>query len=216
MAKLAYHFEAGGWAMWLILVCLVFAIGFTIERAMYLYKASIDKDEFISKMQKCITAGDVAGAIKVCSAEHNPLARIVKQGLLKVNRPDDEVQAAMDEAALKELPLIERRTPYLGLLANVGMLCGLFGTVVGLITAFGEVAKADAASKATGLAKGIEEAMNCTAFGLITAVFALLMMGLLNGKTQKIIDDINAATVQVLNLVVGNRSKVDLQNIPAE
>jgi biopolymer transport protein ExbB/TolQ len=58
--------------------------------------------------------------------------------------------------------------------------------------------------------------MNCTAFGLITAVFALLMMGLLNGKTQKIIDDINAATVQVLNLVVGNRSKVDLQNIPAE
>ena len=58
--------------------------------------------------------------------------------------------------------------------------------------------------------------MNCTAFGLMTAVFALLMMGLLNGKTQKIIDDINAATVQVLNLVVGNRSKVDLQNIPAE
>ena len=58
--------------------------------------------------------------------------------------------------------------------------------------------------------------MNCTAFGLITAVFALLMMGILNGKTQKIIDDINAATVQVLNLVVGNRSKVDLQNMPAE
>ena len=51
---------------------------------------------------------------------------------------------------------------------------------------------------------------------LLTAVFALLLMGLLNGKTQKIIDDINAATVQVLNLVVGNRSKVDLQNIPAE
>ena len=188
MAKLAYHFEAGGWAMWLILVILVFAIAFTIERAMYLYKASINKDEFIAKMQKCITAGDVAGAIKVSSAEQNPLARIVKQGLLKVNRPDAEVQAAMDEAALRELPLIERRTPYLGLLANVGMLCGLFGTVVGLITAF----------------------------GLITAVFALLMMGLLNGKTQKIIDDINAASVQVLNLVVGNRSKVDLQNMPAE
>ena len=82
--------------------------------------------------------------------------------------------------------------------------------------AFGEVAKADAASKATGLAKGIEEAMNCTAFGLITAVFALLMMGLLNGKTQKIIDDMNAASVQVLNLVVGTRPKVDLQNKPAE
>ena len=49
MAKLAYHFEAGGWAMWLILVCLVFAIGFTIERAMYLYKASIDKDDSLRR-----------------------------------------------------------------------------------------------------------------------------------------------------------------------
>ncbi|MEZ4286790.1 MAG: MotA/TolQ/ExbB proton channel family protein [Polyangiales bacterium] len=199
--------------MYLILACLVMAIGFTVERMMYLRKASISKNEFIETMQKCITAGDVAQAIKVCSAEDAPLSRIVKSGLLKVNRPDDEVQAAMDEAALRELPLIERRTPYLGLLANVGMLCGLFGTVVGLIKAFGEVASADAASKATGLAHGIEEAMNCTAFGLITAVFALVMMGLLNGKTQKLIDDINLATVQVLNLVVGNRSRVDLQNL---
>ena len=202
--------------MWLILLCLVLAIGITIERTVFLYRASINKGTFVEQIQKCVTAGNVTAAIKVCSAQNNPLARIVKQGLLKVNRPDVEVQAAMDEAALRELPNIEQRTPYLGLLANVGMLFGLFGTVVGLITAFGEVAKADAASKATGLAKGIEEAMNCTAFGLMTAVFALLMLGLLNGKTQKILDDINHATVQVLNLVVGHRSKVDLQNLPAE
>ena len=212
MSKLAYHFEAGGWAMWLILACLIVAIGLTVERVMFLYKASINKDEFISSMQKCITGGDVAQAIKVCSAQDAPLARIVKAGLLKVNRPDAEVQAAMDEAALHELPQIERRTPYLGLVANVGMLCGLFGTVYGLIVAFGAVAGADPAGKATMLAKGIEEAMNCTAFGLLTAIFALLMFGFLNGKTQKMLDDINHATVQVVNLVVGNRSRVDLQN----
>ncbi len=74
MAKLAYHFEAGGWAMWLILICLVVAIGFSVERAMYLYKSAIDKDEFIAKMQRCITSGDVAGAIKVCSAEQTLIA----------------------------------------------------------------------------------------------------------------------------------------------
>ena len=129
---------------------------------MYLYKASIDKDEFIAKMQKCITAGDVAGAIKVCSAEHNPLARIVKQGLLKVNRPDEEVQAAMDEAALREMPKITQRTPYLALLANLALLSGLLGTVSGLITAFGAVSakSVDPSQKATNLAAGISEAMN--------------------------------------------------------
>ena len=174
MATLAHHFEEGGWGMYPILVWQIIAIGIIIERAIYLYRSSINKDVFLATMQKCILAGDVARAIKLCSAANAPLARIVKAGLMKVNRPDAEVQAAMDEAALRELPKIESRTGYLALLANLAMLSGLLGTVTGLIVAFGAVANADGASKATMLAKGISEAMNCTAFGLFAAILALL------------------------------------------
>ena len=210
MATLAHHFEEGGWGMYPILVWQIIAIGIIIERAIYLYRSSINKDVFLATMQKCILAGDVARAIKLCSAANAPLARIVKAGLMKVNRPDAEVQAAMDEAALRELPKIESRTGYLALLANLAMLSGLLGTVTGLIVAFGAVANADASSKATMLAKGISEAMNCTAFGLFAAILALLGFAVLNGKTQSLLDDINAATVQVMNLVVNNRSKINL------
>ena len=169
MANLMHHFQEGGWGMYPILLFQVIAIGIIVERAIYVYKASINKDVFLATMQKCILAGDVGRAIKMCSAANAPLARIVKAGLMKVNRPDAEVQAAMDESALRELPKLEHRTPYLALLANLAMLSGLLGTVSGLIVAFGAVANADASSKATMLAKGISEAMNCTAFGLIAA-----------------------------------------------
>jgi biopolymer transport protein ExbB/TolQ len=216
MATLAHHFEEGGWAMYVILFWLVVAIGVIVERSVYLYKSSINKDVFLNTMQKCILAGDIGRAIKLCSAANAPLARIVKAGLMKVNRPDSEVQAAMDEAALRELPKIETRTAYLGLLANLAMLSGLFGTVIGLITAFAAVAGADATSKATMLAKGISEAMNCTAFGLIAAIISLMGFAVLNGKTQGMLDDINAATVQVMNLVVNNRSKVNLEGVGQE
>ncbi|MBX3271296.1 MAG: MotA/TolQ/ExbB proton channel family protein [Sandaracinaceae bacterium] len=215
MATLAHHFEEGGWGMYPILVWQIIAIGIIIERAIYLYRSSINKDVFLATMQKCILAGDVARAIKLCSAANAPLARIVKAGLMKVNRPDAEVQAAMDEAALRELPKIESRTGYLALLANLAMLSGLLGTVTGLIIAFGAVANADASSKATMLAKGISEAMNCTAFGLFAAILALLGFAVLNGKTQSLLDDINAATVQVMNLVVNNRSKINIQGAAA-
>ena len=215
MSGIAHHFEEGGWMMYGILFWLIIAIGLIVERAVFLYKSSINKDVFLATMQKCILAGDIGRAIKLCSAANAPLARIVKAGLMKVNRPDAEVQAAMDEAALRELPKIEARTPYLALLANLAMLSGLLGTVVGLIVAFAAVANADASSKATMLAKGISEAMNCTAFGLIAALVALIGFAVLNGKTQSLIDDINAATVQVMNLVVNNRSKVNLQGVPA-
>lgn len=213
MSALAHHFEEGGWAMYIILFWLIIAIAIIIERSVYLYKSSINKDVFLATMQKCILAGDIGRAIKLCSAANAPLARIVKAGLMKVNRPDSEVQSAMDETALIELPKIETRTGYLALLANLAMLSGLFGTVIGLIAAFGAVAGADASSKATMLAKGISEAMNCTAFGLLAAIAALIGFAGLNGKTQGMLDDINGATVQVMNLVVNNRSKVNLSGV---
>src|ERR1044071_7958645 len=196
-------FKEGGWGMWPILFWSILTIGIIVERALYLFGSSINKDAFLATMQKCILAGDVAKAVKMCSAANAPLGRIVQAGLVKVNRPDEEVQAAMDEAALREIPKIAKRTGFLALLANLAMLSGLLGTVTGLITSFGAVSgeSVDPSQKARILAEGISEAMNCTAFGLIIAILAIIGFAILNGKTQGLEDDINEATVQVVNLV---------------
>jgi len=211
-AEIWDHFKQGGWPMWIILFWWIFVFAISVERGLYLFGASINKEVFLSTMQKCILAGDVQKAVKMCSSANAPLARIVQAGLIKVNRPDEEVQAALDEAALRELPKLGARTPYLGLLSNLAMLTGLFGTVLGLIRSFGAVSKpgVDQAQKATILAEGISEAMNCTAFGLMIAIAGLIAFAVLNGKTQGLEDDINEATVQVMNLIVNNRQKVNL------
>jgi biopolymer transport protein ExbB len=216
MAGIWKHFKDGGWGMYPIVLWSIFSIGIIIERALYLFGSSINKDVFLATMQKCILAGDVAKAVKMCSAANAPLARIIQAGLVKVNRPDEEVQAAMDEAALREIPKIAKRTGFLALLANLAMLSGLLGTVSGLIQSFGAVSgeSVDPSQKARILAEGISEAMNCTAFGLIVALMALIGFALLNGKTQGLEDDINEASVQVLNLVVTNRQKVNLGGVP--
>lgn len=216
-ADLWVHYKSGGWPMWIILLWSIFIIGIIVERAIYLFGSSINKDVFLSTMQKCILAGDIQKAIKLCSAANAPLARIVQAGLIKVNRPDEEVQASLDEAALRELPKLGQRTGYLGLLANLAMLTGLFGTVLGLIKSFGAVSKpgVDQAQKAAILAEGISEAMNCTAFGLLVAILGLIGFAVLNGKTQRLEDDINEATVQVMNLIVHNRQKVNLSDLQA-
>lgn len=219
MHSMYEHFKEGGWGMWPIVLWLVFVIAITVERSMFLFKAAINKDAFLANIQKCIYAGDVGRAIKLCSSANAPLARIVKAGLMKVNRPDDEVQAAMDEAALREMPKVEHRTPYLGLLSNLAMLSGLLGTVTGLIGAFGAVGgrgggpAIDPGKKAELLAAGISEAMNCTAFGLGVAIIGLIAFAILNGRTQGVTDDINEGTVQVLNLVTQNRSKINVAGV---
>lgn len=216
MESIAHAWQEGGWGMYPIAVCSVFIFAVAIERIQYLFfRASISKDAFVQAMRKYILAGNVGKALALCSQTPTPLSNIIKAGLVKVNKSDAEVQAAMDEASLREMPRLEKRTAYLAMLANVAMLAGLLGTISGLIGCFAAVADADASERAVQLAAGISEAMNCTAFGLITAIPGLVFFGILQGKTQQLSDDINEASVSVLNLIVTNRDKLDLTTLGA-
>jgi biopolymer transport protein ExbB len=200
------HFQEGGWGMWAILIITTIPIlVISIERVITLTRARIDKERLLALLKSQVMAGNVQGAIKVCAGNSVSLTRILQAGLAKYNRPDAEIQAAMDEAALHELPLIEKRTGYLAMLGNPATLLGLLGTLTGLITSFAGGAGVDPSMKATLLARGISEAMNCTAFGLGSGIFGLLVFALLNGQTQHRLDDINEVSVQVVNLVVAPR-----------
>jgi biopolymer transport protein ExbB/TolQ len=201
-------FDLGGPNMYVILITFIFMLGVLVERIVVLYfQSNVDKEGFTKVLVKNILNGDLRGALKLCSISKFPLARILQAGLMKAKESDAEVQAAMDEAALRELPRIEKRTGYLAMLGNVTVLMGLLGTILGLIRSFGAVANASASEKATELAKGIAEAMYNTAFGLTVAIIAIIAYAFLQAKSQHLVDDINETTVSVLNLIVSNRDK---------
>src|SRR5689334_11952245 len=191
LTAISTAFHKGGWGMWPILFTSVMIIAIIVERAVYLFRASVDKDKLLALLKSQVMSGNVQGAIKVCSGNPTPMTRIVQAGLMKFNRSDAEVQAAMDEAALRELPRVNARTPYLGMLANFAVMAGLLGTISGMIRAFGSVGDADSSQRATRLAASISEALNCTAFGIASSLVGLLGFSLLMGKTQSITDDIN-------------------------
>ena len=170
---LADAFHEGGWGMWPILFLLMLTIAILIERAVFLRKAVIDKEKLLGLLRSQISAGNIQGAIKVCSGNSTPVTRILQAGLMRANRSDAEIESAMDEASLRELPAIEKRTGYLAMLGNLATLAGLLGTIGGLIKSFAGVAGVDPSQKATLLSKGISEAMNCTFFGLLTGIIGL-------------------------------------------
>jgi biopolymer transport protein ExbB/TolQ len=198
---LADAFHEGGWGMWPILILLMITMSILIERAVYLRRAVIDKEKLVALLRSQISAGNIQGAIKVCSGNSTPLTRIVQAGLMRANRSDEEITSAMEEAGLRELPKLEKRTGYLAMLGNLATLAGLLGTITGLIKSFAGVAGVDPSQKATLLSKGISEAMNCTAFGLTTGIIGLAAFAWLNGKTQNALDDIAEVKKNVSNLL---------------
>lgn len=215
--ELAMRWEAGQWGMYPIALCLIISLAIMVERTMVLaFKASINKEGFLRGLKKHIYAGDLDKAINyVAGQKPTPLTNVIKAGLMNVPKGQEEVQAALDEASLRETPRLEARTGYLAMLSNAAMLAGLLGTVSGLISCFEAVGNVNPADKATILAHGISEAMNCTGFGLLTAIPSLVAFSLLTGRTQSLINDINETSVSVLNLIVTNRDKFKNVSIAA-
>jgi len=199
------HFQEGGWGMYPILLLFGMVVFFTFDRFLYISKSKVDTDKLMSLLKSQIVSGNIQGALNTCQASPSPVTRIVAAGLRRAGGSDHDVQQGMDEEALRELPKIEKRTGYLAMLGNLATLAGLLGTITGLIKSFAGVAGVDPSMKATMLSKGISEAMNCTAFGLGTGILGLATYAILNGMTQHVMDGINQATVETLNLVVAGR-----------
>lgn len=202
--QLRHQFLEGGWAMWLILFWLLSSLAVVLERCVYLFSSHQNIEVLTATVLKNILADDIPRAINLAKRAHTPLGNIVSAGLEKCDNLPKEVQAALDETALIELPNIGKRIGYLALFANLSMLCGLFGTIVGLIKAFGVVGSGsiDPASKARLLAEGIGEAMNCTAFGLLVAILSVAAYAFLNNWARNQEEGIHLVTVKVYNALV--------------
>ena len=201
-------FTEGGAFMWIILVVFVFAMAIAFERLFFVvFRANINATAFMAQIQKLIMANNIDRAIKLCNAEpHAMLPKVVKAGLTRANRTEKELENAIQEVTLEIAPIVNKRTAYLGMLANVATLVGLLGTIMGLIQAFTAVANANPAEKADLLSASISVAMNTTAFGLMVAIPLLIIHAILTSKTGDIVDSLEMATVKALN-VFSRRAK---------
>ena len=126
-------------------------------------------------------------------------------------RRREDIEVAMDESMIEITPQLEKRTHYLATFANLATLLGLLGTVIGLIHAFGAVATVNPAEKANLLSASISEAMNCTAFGLMTAVPIVFAHAFLQTKTSEVVAGLEMAFVKFLN-VLTERQAAQLQS----
>jgi biopolymer transport protein ExbB len=205
--NLVEMFKGGGLMMAPIALIFVLTAVIVLDRVFYLSKSQVDVEKLMSLLKSQIVSGNIRGAINTCEASPAPVTRIIAAGLRQAGGSEHQIQQAMDEEALRELPKIEKRTGYLAMLGNLATLAGLLGTITGLIKSFAGVAGVDPSMKATALSRGISEAMNCTAFGLFTGIIGLATYAWLNGKTQNILDGVNQGTVETLNLAVAGRAE---------
>ena len=204
-------FCEGGHVMFIIAGIGVLTLFLIIERMMTLKKLAINKDEFSENVFGMILRGDIQGAIAYCDRTPAPITNTIKAGLVQVlnRRPDEEVQVAMDASILRESPKLEGWTAFLAVFGNVSVLVGLLGTIIGLIRSFSGVGQADAATKAALLSQGISEALNCTAFGLLVAIIAIMGYAIFQTLVGRAVTEVTESSMNLMNVVVSNRDRIE-------
>jgi biopolymer transport protein ExbB len=201
-------FVQGGPFMIPILLTGAVGAAIAIERWVTLTRMSVKNRTVWTEVEPALTSGDFDKARELTGKDDSVISRLLSVGLAMQGavRRRDDVKTAMQETMTQIMPRLEKRTHYLATLANVATLLGLLGTVSGLIHAFAAVATVNPAEKANLLSASISEAMNCTAFGLVTAVPFLVLHALLQSKTAQLIENLEAASIKFLTVVTTRQS----------
>lgn len=205
-------FREGGFFLYPLAAIFVVGVAIAIERFIYLTNETTRNRRLWAQVVPLINSGNFKQVVGVTSKSRATIATVLNYGIARLAsaRRRDDVEKAMDESLLEIIPRVEKRTHYLSALANIGMLTGLLGTVIGLIAAFASIAQANPAEKASLLAASISVAMNNTASGLFVAITLLLAHMFLEAKTTKMIDSLEIASVKFMNSVVERRQDVEV------
>jgi biopolymer transport protein ExbB len=206
-------FKQGGFFLYPTALVWVIGMVIAIERFIFLTRSGGGNKKFWDELQPLFEAGNFRQAMNLAQNNETALAQVMRYGMSRIQtaKRRDDIEKAMEESLVEVIPRLEKRTHFLAALANIGLLMGLFGTVLGLINAFAAVSTANAAEKASLLSASISVAMNNTALGLFVAITLLLAHLFLETKTTNIVDGLEVATVKFLNALSERRADPEAQ-----
>jgi len=164
---LKYYID-GGPVMHGITVLSLFSLTTIIYKMIVFRRVKTNVNEFIAKVRSALLKGNVKGAVEVCEQSRSPVASITKSALLKYGQPKEQVEKAMENAAIHEVAYLEKYLTVLATVANIAPLLGFLGTVVGMIVSFDVIAQHGLNNPGL-VAKGISVALLTTAWGLVVA-----------------------------------------------
>jgi biopolymer transport protein ExbB/TolQ len=159
-------------------------------------------ESFFQRIQVMVMKDNIADAIALCERNRaKPVARVVREGLMRANQPEELIEHGLQIAVSEAVERIQNRTAFLGTIANVSTLFGLFGTIVGLVQSFEAVGSANAQQRSAMLAAGISTAMNATMLGLGVAIPCMIAYSYLMSRSGKLTAQVDQSAIRTLDLL---------------
>ncbi len=161
--------DDGGPIMWVILAGSLIAVFVFLKKVFQFHREEINVRELLRGLFNVLKRDGFVEAITLCDNTPGPAARLLGAAILAYERGDEDIRQAIDDAALEEMPKLERHINLLGTIGFVMPLIGFLGTVLGMMRAFQVAANAEALS-AERISEAVNMALITTASALVVAI----------------------------------------------
>jgi biopolymer transport protein ExbB len=191
----------GGWIMAILGVFSIIAIYIFIERYFTLNKAAREDRNFMNNIKDFIKGGKVDSALALCKSNKSPISRMIEKGLMRIGRPLNDINAAIENVGKLEVSRLEKNVAGLATIAGAAPMLGFLGTVIGMIIAFYDMSMAGNNIDISLLSTGIYQAMITTVGGLIVGIIAYVCYNILVAKVEKLVYVLEAKSSEFMDLL---------------
>ena len=197
------YVRAGGPLGYVLIGLSVIAVALIARNLLAIRRSLLAPPDLVAAVSAALRAGDLAGAERACGedASHSFVASIMAPAIRRCRgNPMGafEARTAVEEAGQAATARLQRMNNGLGVLAAVGPMLGLLGTVIGMIGAFNAIGALQGAARSTELARFMSLALVNTAQGLVVAVPCTVAFALFRQRIDRIASDIGSEELERL------------------
>jgi len=211
LTKTLLQISLGGsaWVLWLLLALSIVSLAIMIERGWIFWRHPFAEDDFVARVKPLLDEGSWPGALHLCQESPALEAQVLEAGLQHVYQGKEAVAEAMTGERIRIGLLLEKNLSFLGTLGANAPFIGLFGTVLGIIHAFKDLALTEGGGGPAVMA-GIAEALVATAVGLLVAIPAVVMYNLFHRRLHVVLERSRRLSQLLLTYVVAAKPAEDL------
>jgi biopolymer transport protein ExbB len=188
----------GGYFNFLIIALSIVTIALIIEHIVTLNRDKLAPPQVIVELEQLIDEEQYEEALNLCEATPNYVTNVVGAALARVGEGMDPMVNSMESAIDEQNLKLAQKISWLSLCGNLGPMMGLYGTVVGMVDAFTQIATATSTPSPAQLASGIYTALVTTVWGLLVAMPALSAFFIFKNKIQKVCFELAAVAAELV------------------
>lgn len=195
----------GGPIAYVLLGCLLLATILFLDRFFNCHRARIDTREFLRGLFNILKSDKVVEAIAICDSTPGPVSAILRAAICHCDQGESKVRQAVDEAAMTEIPRLERNTRLLAAIGQIAPVLGLLGTLISLMNIFSKMQGQGHFVETIQLAEHVRSALICSAMGLIVALAVQLFYFILAEQISKIVLDMEKSANEMIYFLTARK-----------